>query len=247
MKPIAIFNNGPVRRAAPEFLEACGGDQDVLFAKAGGVSVGRFREIDAEAGESLPDPTHLSGVVLTGSPAMVTDRHPWVEAQAKWVRKHLGALPMLGVCFGHQVLTQALGGVVDWTPMGPEYGTIDIDLTEHAAADPLLGGMPKRLTVQAAHNQTAMRLPEGAVLLASGASGVQAVRFTNDTWGLQFHPELDVVAMRGLFEGYREHYLSKGLDVDSLTAALRETALSASIIGRFIKLCQPSALDTAAE
>lgn len=237
MKPIAIFNNGPIRRAKQQFLDACGGDQDVLFAKASGLPVSAFMEFDAEAGAPLPDPDGFSAVILTGSPSMITDRHPWSEAEAAWLRRHRGRLPMLGVCFGHQLLTHAFGGKVDWTPSGPEYGTVAIALETSAENDPLLGGLVRELTVQAAHSQSAAQLPPDAVALASGASGIQAARFGEAIWGLQFHPEFDVAVMRGLFAAYRDDYRADGLDIDALSAGLADTPLASSLVGRFVNLC----------
>ena len=237
MKPIAILNNGSFRRMEPGFLKACGGDQETVFAAAGGVPASAFVGFDIEAGEALPDPAQYSGVILTGSAAMITDRHPWAEAEAAWVRKHHGKLPMLGVCFGHQMLAHALGGEVADTPTGPEYGTFEVALTPEGLADPLFTGMPPRFPAQSAHSQSVIALPAAAKVLATGASGVQAARFGGESWGLQFHPEFGAGVMRGLFESYRDHYLGLGLDVDRLTADLRETGPATSFVQRFVRHC----------
>ena len=154
MKPIAIFNNGPIRRSERGFYDACGGDHDVLFATACGLPVERMLDIDVEHGDPLPDPAGIAGVILTGSTANITERRPWVEAEAAWVRRNRGSVPMLGVCFGHQLLSHALGGHVDWTPSGPEYGTIDVMGETAASGDPVFTGFPTSITVQSAHCQT---------------------------------------------------------------------------------------------
>ena len=237
MKPIAILNNGPIRRANLEFLNACGGDQDVLFASASGLPVSAFVDFDIEGGAELPEPDGFAAVILTGSPSMITGRHPWAEAEAAWLRRHRGRLPMLGVCFGHQMLTHALGGEVDWTPTGPEYGTVPITLTAAAEGDPLFGGLCRELTAMSAHSQNVARLPADAVSLAIGASGIQAARFDATIWGVQFHPEFDARAMRGLFSAYREHYTQLGLDIDALTDGLADTPLAAGIVRNFVALC----------
>ena len=245
MKPIAILNNGPLRREKQAFLAACGGDHDAVFGRAASLPASAFADFDIEGGSDLPDPAHFSGVILTGSAAMVTDRHPWAERQAAWVRQHRDRLPMLGVCFGHQLLTHALGGEVGWTPSGPEYGTVEITLQPAAASDRLFGGLGTSLRAQAAHSQSALRLPDDAVLLASGASGIQAARFGTVTWGIQFHPEFDPAIMRGLFSAYRDQYAEIGLDVAAIERELTETPGATGIVRKFIEICRAAAPLTA--
>lgn len=242
MKPIAILNNGSIRRMEPDFYRACGGDLDTLFSDASGHPLSDFVHVDVERGDALPDPDGLSGVILTGSPAMITDRHPWAEAEAAWVRRNRGGLPMLGVCFGHQLLTHALGGTVNWTPTGPEYGTIDVALTSTATDDPLFAGCTATLTVQSAHSQAAITLPTGTQLLATNGSGIQAARFDQCIWGLQFHPEFSAGMMRGLFDSYRDDYIGKGMDVGGLIARLKDTRPAAQLIKAFAAICRNPAL-----
>ncbi len=241
MKPIAILNNGSFRRMEAGFFQACGGDQETLFAAASGMPMSAFVAFDIEAGAPLPDPESFCGVILTGSAAMITDRQPWAEAEAAWVRRHRGKVPMLGVCFGHQLLTHALGGTVDYTPTGPEYGSSEIALTADGLADPMFAGMPAQFAVQSAHSQTATALPADARLLAAGASGIQAARFDEHIWGLQFHPEFSAAMMRGLFASYRQHYLDQYLDVDQLTLDLRDNAYTFGFVKRFAEHCQSAA------
>lgn len=237
MKPIAIFNNGPIRRSERGFYDACGGDHDVLFATACGLPVERMLDIDVEHGDPLPDPAGIAGVILTGSTANITERRPWVEAEAAWVRRNRGSVPMLGVCFGHQLLSHALGGHVDWTPSGPEYGTIDVMGETAASGDPVFTGFPTSITVQSAHCQTVHRLPEGAQVLARGASGIQAARLNDTMWGLQFHPEFTATAMRALFESYPAFFAERKVDTARQIAGLRDTAQAFGFLRNFAAVC----------
>ncbi len=83
------------------------------------------------------------GLIITGFPAMVTDRPAWLDGTTVWLRNVVAAgMPTLGVCFGHQLLAHALGGTVGWNPGGRAYGTIRIDQLEAGGPDPLLGGLP---------------------------------------------------------------------------------------------------------
>jgi GMP synthase (glutamine-hydrolysing) len=247
MKPIAILNNGPIRSMEGAFYAACGGDLDMLFATAAGLPMSSVVNIDVQAGDDFPAADEVAAVILSGSAEMITDRHAWAEAEADWVRRNRGKVPMLGVCFGHQLLTHALGGEVDWTPSGPEYGTVSIRPLAAARQDPLLGGLPTPFPAQSAHAQCALRLPADAQLLAEGDSGIQAARFDESIWGLQFHPEFTAAMMRGLFTAYGDSYRRKGMDVDGLTAGLSDTPRAMSVVREFLALCGVAAQRRAAE
>ncbi|RYF49524.1 MAG: glutamine amidotransferase, partial [Comamonadaceae bacterium] len=70
-------------------------------------------------GETLPAPHAVAGAIITGSWNMVTDREDWSELTAAWVREAFaGDVPLLGICYGHQLMAHALGGVVDYHPQG---------------------------------------------------------------------------------------------------------------------------------
>ena len=68
---------------------------------------------NVEAGDPLPAREGFAGVIVTGSGAMVTDRHEWSERSSAWLREaaHEG-LPLLGICYGHHLIAHALGGEV---------------------------------------------------------------------------------------------------------------------------------------
>ena len=88
----------------------------------------RVRVIDVAAGDELPPVAGVAGAIITGSAAMVTERLPWSERTAGWIRDAMDVeLPLFGVCFGHQLMAHALGGRVDYLPGGCEIGTQPID------------------------------------------------------------------------------------------------------------------------
>jgi GMP synthase-like glutamine amidotransferase len=94
--------------------------------------------------------------------------------------------PALGICLGAQLLAQAAGAVAGLCEA--EYGYAPVTLTEAAAEDRLLAGLPSPLEIFHAHNY-AVSLPAGAVALARTESALQAFHLAPAAWGFQFHPE----------------------------------------------------------
>lgn len=192
--------------------------------------------VDVEHGQPLPARDGFSGVVVTGSGAMVTDRAPWSEATAGWLREaaHAG-LPMLGICYGHQLIAHALGGEVGWHPAGREMGTVEIETFPEAADDPLFSGLPERFPAQATHLQTVLRLPEGAVRLARSAHDpVHAFRWGRQAWGVQFHPEFSTRHMRGYVRVRGDLLRGEGTCPDATARAVSAAPHARRVLRRFV-------------
>ena len=139
---------------------------------AAGLGAAEATVIDVERGDALPGAAAFTnaGVIVTGSGAMVTDRLPWSDRTAAWLADAARAgTPVLGICYGHQLLAHALGGEVGDNPAGREMGTIELETAPEAGADPLFAGLPARFPAQATHLQSVLRMPEGATLLARSA------------------------------------------------------------------------------
>jgi GMP synthase (glutamine-hydrolysing) len=196
--------------------------------------------LDPRRGDRLPAPDAIAGAVVSGSHAMVSDRAPWSEATGAWLRELVAhGTPLLGICFGHQLLADALGGEAGEHPGGLELGTVTVELTGEAAGDALLHGLPARFDAHMVHRQSALRLPEGAVRLAGNAfEPHQAFRIGRSAWGLQFHPEFDAEAMRGYVDLMADALRAAGADPAALRERVADTATSAQLLVRFARIAE---------
>jgi GMP synthase-like glutamine amidotransferase len=150
--------------------------------------------VELDEGGTIPDMEPYSLLVVMGGPMDVweTDKHPWlvpeIAAIRRWV-KELGR-PYLGICFGHQLLTVALGGVVGLMA-SPEVGLTQVELTAEGLADQLLAGFPEVVETFQWHGAEASALPAGAVVLARNAAcPTQAMRWGKHAYGFQYHVEI---------------------------------------------------------
>jgi GMP synthase (glutamine-hydrolysing) len=144
-------------------------------------------EFDVTEGDRPDADADVDAAVVTGSRASVYWDEPWIEPLVDYVADaHDRRLPILGVCYGHQVLAAALGGRVE--PMDEyEIGYREITRT---GDDELLAGVPERFVAFTTHSDAVTELPPDAELLAENDCGIHAFR-CGRSWGVQFHPEYD--------------------------------------------------------
>lgn len=147
----------------------------------------------AHTGARLPRLSEISGIVLYGGDMNVdaTDRYPFLETERTFVRSAVDAgIPYLGICLGAQMLARALDHPV--YPSGVrEIGFNALHPTPASVDDPLLAVFEDGDMVFHWHEDT-FPLPEGATLLATGDDvHMQAFRYSEAAWGVQFHFEVD--------------------------------------------------------
>jgi len=191
------------------------------------------RELDAALAEfavtagELPADFDFDGVVVTGSSSSVYWDEPWIDALVEWVATAADrGLPILGVCYGHQVVATALGGRVE-AMADVELGYREIHRV--VDDDPLLAGLDDPFVAFETHSDRVVELPPGATLLAENDRGVQAFR-RGDCWGVQFHPEYDRESAERVTRGKdlpdeRVQSVLDGIDDDNYAAACRTKRL----------------------
>jgi len=209
--------------------------EDWIRGGLGGICT-RVELCRIDEGEDPPAPDDLAGVIVTGSPAMVSDRLPWSEHAARWLGEvvHCGT-PVLGICYGHQLLAHALGGRVGTNPRGREIGTVRVRLAPEAARDPLFSGLAPEIEVQASHVESVLEAPAGAEILgATDLDPNHVLRFAARAWGVQLHPEFDRAEY---IEQRRASLLAEGLDADALVSRARDTPHGPVLLHRFAEIC----------
>ena len=179
--------------------------------------------VNLHAGEPIPPLEDYDALWVMGGPMDVWDvvEHPWLVPEKAAIRKWVRDLekPYLGLCLGHQLLADALGGTCG-PQRPPEIGILDVELTEAGRKDPLFEGLPHRQKFLQWHSVNVAQAPEGATVLASSdICKVQAMRIGKHAWSMQYHAEIepDTVANWGEVPAYHNALLA-ALGDDGLTA-----------------------------
>ncbi len=196
--------------------------------------------VDAENRAQLPAVDKCAGVVLTGSHSMVTDDLEWSLAVENWIPGVLDAgVPLLGICYGHQLLARAAGGQAGFHPGGGEIGMVSISLLPGSAGDRLFSSLPERFPAHANHRQSVLHLPQGAVHLAASADEVHhAFRISGCAWGIQFHPEFTAQIMAAYIREQEDELAAEGRDVKKLLGSVHETPEALKTVRNFCRVAE---------
>lgn len=192
------------------------------------------RDMDAP----LPRVTDADGFIVTGSSSSVTERAAWMLRAESLVRDlHAARAPIFGICFGHQLVGEALGGKVALNPRGREIGSVEVRRLAGAPDDPILAGLPASFVANATHKDSVVTLPPGATLLAETDLEPHAIFAVGDTTKcVQFHPEIDGDAMRGYVDARANLVTAEGLDVDAIRRRVVDAPLAADTLRNFARL-----------
>jgi GMP synthase-like glutamine amidotransferase len=155
----------------------------------------RLTTVELDEGEKIPDLEPFDLLLVMGGPMDVweEDEHPWLVTEKAAIRSWVTELgrPYLGVCLGHQLLADALGGSVGKMPAA-EIGVPSISLTPEGLSDPVFSLLPAEVSgLEWHHAQVVTVPPDGVILASNEACAAQALRVGPRAWGVQFHLEVE--------------------------------------------------------
>ena len=222
---VAILETGrPPGDLADEF-----GDYPQMFAQLLGDGF-EIEKFNVEAG-ILPDPSAHGAYLITGSPAGVYEPLDWIEPLKQFIREASHS-KMVGVCFGHQVMAQALGGHVEKSEKGWGVGLHRYSILR---SEPWIDGKGS-VAVPASHqDQVVLQPPHTEIIAASGFTPFAALAWTNrPAVSFQFHPEFSPGFAKALIEKRYDRVPDPDPAIASLDAP-NDNARVGGWIRRFLK------------
>ncbi|EMG37016.1 GMP synthase family protein [Desulfocurvibacter africanus PCS] len=169
-------------------------------------------------GEALPSSRDYDALVVMGGPMSVNDdfKYPWLRAEKEHISKAVAqGRHVLGLCFGAQILAQALGAWVGRSPQ-PEVGWQTVRLTPYASGLRYLADFPPEFTALQWHYD-AFDLPRHTVLLAESETCAQAFALGEQVLGLQFHLEATRTSLERLVADLGDALIPKATVQDAPT------------------------------
>lgn len=208
---IGILQTDSVRA---EFIDEYG-DYPDMFRRLLSVGEGvTFTTYDVEHGEYPARIDECDGYVMTGSKLSVYDKEPWIERLAEFVVElHRTRTRLVGVCFGHQMVAKALGGLAEPAEVGWLVGIQHNDIIRE---EPFMSPPLPGFDLVSSHKDQVTQLPPGAELLATSKACPNAMfRIGDHILTIQGHPEFlksysrELMAMRADILG--EEKLAEGM------------------------------------
>ena len=235
MKPLLIIQTSSSYDDLPVLCDHYG-DEVTWFSNACGLSKDRVLNIKVFHDELLPAPDEIQAIIITGAVDMISDNLPWIARTSEWLKGAIeNNISILGVCFGHQLIVHTLGGQVGLNPNGAEFGTVKINKTTASEQDVLFKDLPSPFTMQVFHYESALQLPDEAVILAENQIDPHhAFRYGNNIWGVQFHPEFDKKIMDHAYDVYEKDMEQAGFNVAELRASTVDNNHGTQLLQRFV-------------
>lgn len=201
--------------------------------------------VDQEDIPSDLDVTDYAGVIVGGGPGCVSDpseqksqQDARIEGQILALMPQITALdhPFMGCCYGLGILAHHLGGEVSKAQYGEPVGPSVCNLLPDGAEDPLLIGLAPEFEAFVGHKEAVQSLPPNTVhLLSSAPCPIQMIRFGQNVYATQFHPEADATDFERRIRVYRNHGYFPAEDADRLIAVCHaaDVTVPGEILRRF--------------
>ena len=174
---------------------------------------------------------NYDGFIITGSKYSVYDDFNWINELKGFIKSIVSHnKPILGICFGHQILAECLGGKVEHNKLGWELGSYSINLTESGLNHKLFSGINNQDIVYESHQDIVINLPANATLLADTDKSIQSFQYNDNVYGVQFHPEFSWEVTRMLMD----LRIAKGKSVDN--NLLEKSKKGHKILNNFIDI-----------
>lgn len=227
-KKIAILQTG----RAPEPLRACHPDYDAMCRALIGRTEGEADTFAVLDGQFPAGLDAYDAFVITGSAHGVYEGHPWIEPLMGLIRTAVAdGKKLVGICFGHQIIAQALGGIVEKSDKGLGAGRMFYDYVNEA-------GETRRIGLNAWHQDQVVTVPEGArVIASSDFCPVAALEYGECAISFQAHPEFSDAYVADLIRERRGTSLAEDA-ADRALASIKgmpDAALIADRLRRFIE------------
>lgn len=195
-----------------------------------------YRTYAVLRGELPADPAENDAYVITGSAAGVYDPLPWIEPLKAFLLRARGETPLVGICFGHQIMAEAFGGRVEKSDKGWGVGLQAYEIAERAPWMDDVG----RVAVPGSHQDQVVEPPPGTRVLAGSAFTPYGILAYEDARAIsmQFHPEFSPAYAKALIEARRGTRFTDE-QADGAIASLEnpnDRERMAEWIGRFLAL-----------
>ncbi len=161
-------------------------------------------------GEVADSPAQADGWIITGSRSGTYENEPWIPPLEAFLHACLQAhVPVVGICFGHQILAQAMGGTVVKSDKGWGVGLLDYQVT---APQSWMEGIGEGFTIPAIHQDQVIKAPKGAkVFVKSDFCPIAGLLYGDpdkpDAFSIQPHPEMSAAFVADIAEERLRHII----------------------------------------